>query len=163
MTERKKNQMARDEDLRPPSRLSPLTISAVWRSSGEDFDVDAFVRRFPELGIDSIYRRGELFGKRVSQSSGFNCVLAEEGEFGECVDESLAALEEIAPALRVLASLGVESEIDFGLLVGGSDFFVRSACLGPAEMLRFAEAGLAVRFTAYPWDEDEDEDEDDQA
>lgn len=133
-------------------------LLAEWRVASPSFDVDAFLRKFPELQPDVVWHVGDkkLRG-RVCETSGFNAHLGEAETVEELLAKTRESLEHWRSVLLELHGMHVASEVDFGMTVGTRRFFTRSIRLEPEQLHWFYERGLAVVVSAYPAaEEDED-------
>ncbi len=131
----------------------------VLRVSGRDFAVDEFLARSP-LTPCKVWRAGEpRFGHRPPHVDfGFNVVVSDApgDDFPAQVEDAISFLAVHHDELtRLMASAGVEAELDFGIERG--DVAVQSDIL-PAPLIRLAGAlGLAIEMSLYPEMVDSDE------
>ncbi len=134
-----------------------ITVVAVWRVSSANFDVEDFLRRFPTLSPDAVWRRGEprlVRGK--NEDSGFNLTLAEAENGAAAISQARDALARLQPALLELRRLSVPSLVDFGLFVGGSVSFTSSVRFAPDMLQWFSEQGVGLSVSAYPVSEEDE-------
>ena len=132
-------------------------IVAVWRVSSANFDVEDFLRRFPTLAPDAVWRRGEprlVRGKH--EDSGFNLTLEEAENGAAAVSQARDALARLRPALLELRRLSVPSLVDFGLFVGGPVSFTGSVRFAPDVLQWFSEQGVGLSVSAYPVSEEDE-------
>jgi hypothetical protein len=129
-------------------------LSAVWRVSANDFDVDAYLLKHA-LSADAVFRKGETArDARAREQSGFNLVVSEADDAVTQVNEALKFIRQQQEALADLAALGIKSEIDFSLYVGSSESFVTSIHISEHVMAELAALGVGIDVTAYPTSDD---------
>lgn len=127
-----------------------------WSVSGRDFEVDAFLERFPELKIDGSWHRGDKGPlKRVAENSGFSVLLFEGKDAKGAVQATRRALEALERVRGALADSSVQSRLRFGLYVGDKDSFVPSLSFDAEDLQFFSRAGVAIEVLGYPVSEDD--------
>ena len=122
-------------------------ILCVWRVSGPDFDVDAFLAANPRVRPERVWHRGERWLRRgTADSSGFNETVGE----AKTAQEVLVGLRE--RGFEVLArgarDAAADSELDFGLYPSVSRP-VAGVLLAPEDLRYCADLGLSVAVSAY--------------
>ncbi len=131
-------------------------IDVVLRAAAPDFDVDAFLARFPELRPSAVWRKGErrFRSRPPSEDSGFNCPLGEGDTWTQAWSRTQATLARIERALAGLREARVPMSVDFGVMVGLPDAYVPSLGWTPEALKFFAARGLGIEVTCYPVDEE---------
>jgi hypothetical protein len=128
-------------------------IIVVYRAAAVEFDVDGFLARHPALKPATVWRVGEKrrLAERGVETSGFSLSPAEGDDFEDVLSRTRRALEELSAAQSELRSLGVETDLDFGLMTVGSEkTFIQSVSFPPEALAWFRERGLTLCVTAYP-------------
>ena len=124
-------------------------IGCVLRASGSEFDVDAFLDDSP-FEPCAVWRRGEqrFRHKPPSENSGFNLEVS-DGDLAEQVAGAVVFLEDDrAEILRLLAMIGVEAHLDFG--IARRDVFVQTDFF-PSVLIGLAGSlGLGIELSQYP-------------
>ena len=135
--------------------------AAVWRVSGETFDVDGFLRNHPTLdeNVNAVWHKGEAWrGGRVHAESGFNATLFESASTAEVSDDMEKALQQWRGVAEALLAQGAESTIDVALMVGGEKSFASSVFVDAKVLQLLATLKIGLEISAYPVsDEDEDD------
>jgi hypothetical protein len=125
-----------------------MEYMACWRAAAVQFDVDAFLLRFPAVTTSVVWRAGELDRRgNVLSTSGFNHVTPDASTRDELLHSIRSLLMTNQAAFAALGALGVESEIDVGLVVGPA---MRSIALSPADMAMLHALGVTWNVSAYP-------------
>jgi hypothetical protein len=127
-----------------------------WHVSGRDFEVDGFVRRFPEMEEIDVWHRGERAPLRqVREKSGFSLLIFDgDGPSGamRAVRQAFTELSEVHAALE---GLDVRSELRIGLNVGSKKSFVPVLSFAAEDMAFLARLGVAVEVVGYPTSDEE--------
>jgi len=131
--------------------------SLVLRAAGPGFDLDAFLRRHPDVVTEATWHVGDVRipGRRAAQTSGFNLCLADNDDDVAAVGIARVALDRLTLALEDLRELGIPATVDLGLFVGAE--FSRNLRLPPLFLKRLVELGLDLEISAYPCDDDDDD------
>ncbi len=125
--------------------------TAVFRTGGPDFDVDAFLTKSPGIRVESVWRRGEVvLSRRVRKESGFAAPIA-ESEDSHAVMESLSRfLSRCSSLIADLAASGATSVIDISLEVGSDRHYTRSLQFAPDVRRQLARLGVGLEISGYP-------------
>ena len=127
--------------------------NAVLRASGPEFDVDAFLARFPALQRAAHPWRRGVPGRdgSANDTSGFNLGVADAETFRGALDRARAFLADHAEALAALRPAGASGLLDVGV-VGSPQGLVRNLRLTREDLAWLAQSGLEFEITAYPPD-----------
>jgi hypothetical protein len=126
-------------------------VLSVLRCASPSFDVDAFLRRFPELRPDSVFRREDQVRiGRANTTSGFSLTIPERESRAEALLEIHAAIERWKPIIEALREEGVRPSLDVSLFVGGEHAFVEGLSFPSDELRWLWERGIELEITAYP-------------
>lgn len=133
-------------------------VTVVWRVSGPDFDVDAFLSKHEKLSPDSVWKKGEKkILKGTHTESGFSVELIEAQTSKEAIEETVRVLKLLEKLIEELKNRGIASVVDFGLLVGTEKSFSSSLYFPSPGLAIFQRLGVDLAISAYPCsDEDED-------
>lgn len=145
--------------MRGETSVADDEVMAVWRVGGGDFDVDAFLRRFPEFEPDGFWRKGESQGRRGSPAvaSGFNVTLIEGCSRADLAEELHLALDDFREEMKA-AGQEAEQSVDIGLMVG-VDALVSGLRFEVPLMRRLADLRIELELSVYLCSSDEDDDE----
>jgi hypothetical protein len=126
-------------------------LMSVLRVSSATLDVDAFVAAHPGLGAVSVWHKGQTYGRRPPrEDSGFNLDLGDGSRWELLLERTLARLEAIRDVLDDARAAGADLTLDFGLVVGTSEAFTRTARFSPPDLKRLLDLGVEVFVSAYP-------------
>jgi hypothetical protein len=133
-----------------------MTITVVWRLRGKTFNVDEFLRKNPEITPSVVWRKGQPSGsgRRRELDSGLNIPFCEHETLEEVLSVTRRWLAKWGRRLSLLRRRGTESELDFGIYVGGNEHFAVKVAFPPPDALRLARAGVSIAVSAYPAGED---------
>lgn len=138
--------MGRTEVARSPYN----GMLSVLRIFGSNFDVDGFLGRYPKLGPDAVWRRGDVRrGRAPATSSGFNITIGEGRAWLSAVDRFC----ESAVARALLADAqgsGAEAVLDVAVGVGGESTYTAAVSFSSGKLRLFADLGATLVVSAYP-------------
>jgi hypothetical protein len=137
-------------------------VLVVLRVSGDNFEVDAFLDRFPELEPSGVWRRGERSWKTAppSEDSGFNLPLIEGCSRAELADALRAALDGSKELLEAARHEADRVVMDIGLMIE-PDLLATSLRFDVPLLRRLAELEVALETSVYLCGPDEGDDEED--
>ncbi|XXF77592.1 hypothetical protein P2318_31750 [Myxococcaceae bacterium GXIMD 01537] len=129
-------------------------IDVVLRVSGEEFDVEGFLERFPEVKPSATWRKGQRrFRTRPpSEDSGFNLPVGEGGSWDASWRSTQRTLEPLREVVKAAVASGAAASLDIGCLVGAPDAYAPQVSLELADMEFLVKLGVSVVLTAYPVD-----------
>lgn len=132
-------------------KVAPVEILVVWRVRTDKIDPHGLVSRFGLGRKSRAWRRGDLLvGARLCQSSGVSIDLgASRSKSGAC-SKAMRFLVRRREFLGHIRALGLESELDFGLLVGADHSFAPSLSFPVALLQAAAGAGVSILVSTYP-------------
>ena len=135
-------------------------IDVVWRVSGDDFDVDAFLQD-SNISPSTVWRKGEqnnriLKRHNTHDDSGFNLTLAETTTVEKAVTITRESLKRLRPFITQLSTSTINSAIDFGVSVGGNKNFTRSIYFDLSFLEFLIALGVELEITVYPISDEED-------
>jgi hypothetical protein len=130
-------------------------VDCVLTISGRNFNVDAFLARYPQVRPTTLWRRGEPRHRRPAHAdSGFTLASREASTWEELRQRTMKVIEVLAPVLERARRAGAEVGFDFALYVGARPF-TTSASFSTADMRAFLRVGADVTVSAYPVAEEE--------
>jgi len=101
-------------------------LDSVWRASKEDFDVDAFLKKFSlKNKCSAIYHKGEKrHHSKIHGESGFNILISDNLDSTKNAAKIQKFIKQQSKAFKWLADNKITSEIDIGYFVNSSvDFY----------------------------------------
>lgn len=123
---------------------------AILIVEGNDDDLDAIVDILP-FPYDARWGKGELRQNGESyESSGVSVTVADEENPIALVRCILEFLKRCKAKGAIFSAHNLVAELSVGFTVGDSKQFVASVEFSSAELLMFAECGIAISITAYP-------------
>lgn len=127
----------------------------VWWVDAPDFDVDAFLAKYPLLARHAEpHRQGQAlrFGRqgRVHEGSGFKFGLGDKETFEAALAWARHVFTRFEEAALELKERRVSSVLDLGIMVGTPRAFARSVRFDVDDLEFFARLGVAIAVTAYP-------------
>jgi len=129
-----------------------MTITAVWRIRGHDFDVEGFLSERPSLTPSFVWKKGDRRRgrRRKEEDSGANIPLCEHPGIDSVMRVVRKWLILCRNDLRALKRCGASSVLDLGVYVGSPEQFAARVEIQPDDALQLARAGVAVAVSAYP-------------
>ncbi len=126
-------------------------FDAVLRVYGEQFEVSPYLEQHTELLISESYQQGELdiFGS-PNAFSGFDVIVAENADAGECQQQLKAFLQQQQDMLSQLQQEGIHCALDIDVTISDGELSPESLSL-PADLLAtMAALSIAIEISAYP-------------
>lgn len=124
--------------------------TAVLRAAGQAFDVDSFLRAFPDIRPERVWHRDEPGLRGPVAENGFSALITECEESVELVQRIGHFLGRCSQLLVELAASGAASVIDISLEVGSKRHYTRSIRLDRGLLEHCARLGVEVEISGYP-------------
>lgn len=129
-------------------------MQALWRVTGPDFDVDAFVSAH---GLDEVFvwKQGDSYpaGSDIHLDNGFNLCIAEDpsepGELDVLLEAILAFIEQHSDGFSEAAGMNIKQEISIGLSAASPGYVARFMNFTPDFMRALCRYNLTLEVFAY--------------
>ena len=133
---------------------------AVLRVSGEDFNVDAFLREHPRIVPDVVWHVGDQqIIRGPCATSGFNTMLAESTTIEQAVKDLRDSVAHLRPCAEDLTAAGATSIVDFGMTISLGEEVMTSAHFDPIVLGLLASMRVGLSVSVYLSDEDSPEED----
>ena len=125
-------------------------LDTVWRLAEKDFDIDAFIGKYPFQEVAIVFRRGERRRNGVVyEKSGCNIIVSEQIDSNEHVKEIQEFLARYKEAFIELHRKKIVSRLDVGFALGNSDQIMKFINI-PSEILgTLSSLGMDLEFSTY--------------